>query len=206
MAAGKLGILLPLTSRGRCALAGIQAVEANVLASLSRVNCCEVIFGIDFDDGALLADLDALQQRCFQRGIATSVTIFQAAELEPARQRAAQKEHPAGTVLYGGGVAAAAASADAEQAPAAPLCYMWNRLASQAAARGCTCMVLLGDDTIVRPAGVWVDDALRESLLWAGHCVTCFQACVLGLESRRCLSDPGMLQHTGYASICLAAV
>lgn len=161
----KLGILLPLTSRGSSSAgAVVDAVKTNLLASLQPKQRCEIFIGVDFDDDSLLAELEQLQQRCRQRGVVESVAVFPAAELQPARQRAAQhaQQQPAETPLYDSSLKGdvgteSSAESPAERAPAAPICWMWERLAVQAAAAGCSCFVLLGDDTMVQPAGSWVD-------------------------------------------------
>lgn len=155
---GKLGILLPLTSRGSTAAAVVDAVEANTLASLQPQQRCQLFIGIDFDDDGLLAELDSLQQRCRQNGISASIAVFPAAELQTARQRAAQQRFPVETPLFDGTPAGVFPPSEDQAPPAAPICWMWERLAA-----GCSCMLLLGDDTIVQPAGAWVDVVLGAS-------------------------------------------
>jgi hypothetical protein len=161
--AAKLGILLPVTSRGSTAAAVVDAVEVNVLSSLQPQQSCTILIGIDFDDREMLLERDALLQRCRQHGISASVTVFPEDQLQPARQWAAEQLLPDATPIYGSTYEEAAAEWQ-RAVPAAPICWMWCQLALRAAAAGCSCMVLLGDDTGIEPAGRWVDHVLGDAL------------------------------------------
>jgi hypothetical protein len=156
----KLGILLPVTSRGsRTAEIVVDAIEANVLSSLQPQQRCEVFLGVDFDDSRMLQERASVQQRCRQHGVTASVTVFPEDQLQPGRQLAAEQLRDDSTPLHG--ITCDEAMAERQRdAPAAPICWMWWQLALQAAAAGCSCMVLLGDDTTIEPAGTWVADVL----------------------------------------------
>ena len=159
----KLGILLPVTSRGsRTAETVVDAIEANVLSSLQPRQSCEIFIGVDFDDSRLLLEQDTLQQRCQQHGVTATVTVFPEDQLHPARQLAAEQLLDDSTALHGSTCDEALAERQRD-APAAPICWMWWQLALQAAAAGCSCMVLLGDDTTVEPAGTWVNEVLGNT-------------------------------------------
>lgn len=159
-----LGILLPITSRGSAAAAAVvDAVEVNILSSLHSQQSCKICIGIDFDDTDLLLEQDALQRRCQQHGVTAVVTVFGKDELQPARRWAAEQLWSDATPIYGSTHQEAVAERQ-RAVPAAPICWMWWQLALAAAAAGCTCMVLLGDDTTIEPAGTWVDHVLGGSL------------------------------------------
>lgn len=159
----KLGILLPVTSYGsRTAETVVDAIEVNVLSSLQPQQRCEIFIGIDFDDRRLLLQRDTLQHRCQQHGVTATVAVFTEDTLQPARQLAAEQLLDVNTSLHGSTFDEALAERQRD-APAAPICWMWWQLALQAAAAGCSCLVLLGDDTTVEPAGTWVNDVLGNT-------------------------------------------
>lgn len=160
----KLGILLPVTSRGsRTAEIVVDAIEANVLSSLQPQQRCEVFLGVDFDDSRMLQERASVQQRCRQHGVTATVTVFPAEDqLQPARQLAAEQLRDDSTPLHG--ITCDEALAERQRAmPMAPICWMWWQLALRAAEAGCSCMVLLGDDTTVEPAGTWVNEVLGNT-------------------------------------------
>ena len=169
----KLGILLPVASRGsRTAETVVDAIEANILSALQPQQSCEVIIGVDYDDSRLLLVRDSLQQRCQQHGVTATLIVFHEDQLQPARQLAAQQLLDDSIPLHGSTCDEALAEWQRD-APAAPICWMWWQLALQAAAAGCSCIVLLGDDTTVEPAGTWVDQVLGDmtTKLLADTCV-----------------------------------
>lgn len=168
----KLAVLLPLSSRGSSPAACVHSVCDNVLRSLrhptpkessAAAGDVEVFAGIDWDD-ALLEEpnLGSLQDAFGQSGIQLHITVFNEAELYANRLIALQRARNFAQAGVGSSSSSGSGSgsrssfaATIDSMPTVPICWMWGCLATAAAAGDCDTMVLLGDDTAVRPAGAW---------------------------------------------------